>query len=153
MRPPPGLTIRVCDSLTCEMMGAQALLDELPRQVGEAVRVVRAPCMGRCDTAPVAEVGHRHVDKATLESLVEAVRAGDTHAEVPDYKGYDAYQHDDGYTLLRDCLGGKRSLDEVIEIVSDSGLRGFGGGGFSHRAKVEHRKKLPRATADGSERR
>src|SRR3546814_12351013 len=83
--PPPPLTIRVCDSLTCEMMGAQDLLKALPKEVGDKVRVLAAPCMGRCATAPVAEDGHRHVDNATVESLLAAV-AGDHHPVVPAYK-------------------------------------------------------------------
>src|SRR3546814_9379139 len=83
--PPPPLTIRVCDSLTCEMMGAQDILKALPKEVGDKVRVLPAPCMGRCASAPVAEVGHRHVDNATVESLVAAA-AGDHRPAIPDRK-------------------------------------------------------------------
>src|SRR3546814_10609321 len=80
--PPPPLTIRVCDSLTYEMMGAQDLLKALPKEVGDKVRVLAAPCMGRCATAPVAEVGHRHVDNATVESLLAAVRSEEHTSEL-----------------------------------------------------------------------
>ena len=127
---PPPLTIRVCDSLTCELMGAQALLDALPDALGRDVRVVRAPCMGRCDTAPVAEVGHHHVDHATVENLVESARSGHHHPDVPDYEDLAAYRARDGYAVLEDCLAGRRNVDQVIESLSDSGLRGLGGAGF-----------------------
>ena len=127
---PPPLTVRVCDSLTCELMGAQALLDGLPERLGRAVRVVRAPCMGRCDTAPVAEVGHNHVDRATLESLVESVRSGRRHPDVPDYESLEEYRRRDGYRVLGACLRGARDVDAVIGAMSDSGLRGLGGAGF-----------------------
>ena len=88
---PAPLTIRVCDSLTCEMMGAQELLAGLPARLGQSVRVVRAPCMGRCDCAPVAEVGHRHVDHATLDNLAQTAQSGHHHPEIPDYLGFEAY--------------------------------------------------------------
>ncbi len=128
-RPPP-LTIRVCDSLTCELMGAQALLDALPDALGREVRVLRAPCMGRCDSAPVAEVGHHHVDHASLDSLVESARSGHHHPDVPDYEDLAAYRARDGYAVLEDCLAGRRGVEQVIESLSDSGLRGLGGAGF-----------------------
>jgi formate dehydrogenase beta subunit len=127
--PPPPLTIRVCDSITCEMMGAQELLKALPAEVGARVRVLPAPCMGRCASAPVAEVGHRHVDHATVESLVEAA-AGDHHPVIPDYTDFDAYQADGGYKLLRACLASRRTPEELIEILSNASLRGLGGAGF-----------------------
>ena len=82
--PPAALTVRVCDSLSCEMQGAKKLLAELQDRVDAgAIRVVRAPCMGRCDTAPVAEVGHRHVDHATADRVLHAAEGGHTHAEMP----------------------------------------------------------------------
>ena len=128
--PLPELTIRVCDSLTCEMMGAKSLLRELDGHYNGTVRVVRAPCMGRCDVAPVAEVGHHHVTSATAVSVTAAVDADHTHPDIPDYKDYDAYRTEGGYSLLDDCLAGKRTSDELIEIMSGSGIRGLGGAGF-----------------------
>ena len=128
-RPPP-LTIRVCDSLTCELMGAAKLLRELPGKVGDGVRVIRAPCMGRCDTAPVAEVGHRHVDEATVENLPAAVESGNSHPIVPEYRAFDGYHNAGGYALLRDCISGKRSPEAMIQTLSDAGVRGLGGAGF-----------------------
>lgn len=135
-RPPP-LTIRVCDSLTCELMGAAKLLSELPEKTGSGVRVVRAPCMGRCDTAPVAEVGHRHIDKATIESLVAAVDNRDHRAVIPDYRDLNGYQREGGYALLNDCLGGRRSAEDIIGTLSDAGVRGLGGAGFPTGRKWE----------------
>src|SRR5471032_2365942 len=87
----PPLTIRVCDSLTCAMMGAEKLLEELQRGAGPAVRVVRAPCVGRCDTAPAAEVGHHFVDHASAANVLAAAKGGDTHAHLPNYVDFDAY--------------------------------------------------------------
>jgi len=127
---PPAVTVRVCDSLTCEMMGATRLLAELPDKAGANVRVVRAPCMGRCDTAPVAEVGHKHVDHATLDKLLEAAASGHLHPEIPEYQGLEAYRAAGGYGRLADCLDGRLSVDQVIETLGDSGLRGLGGAGF-----------------------
>ena len=131
----PELTIRVCDSLTCEMMGAESLLRELNANYNGAVRVVRAPCMGRCDVAPVAEVGHYHVTSATAASVKTAVDVGHTHPDIPEYKDYDAYRAAGGYSLLDDCLAGKRTPDELVKIMSGSGMRGLGGAGFPTGAK------------------
>ncbi|MGH6929871.1 MAG: NAD(P)H-dependent oxidoreductase subunit E, partial [Dongiaceae bacterium] len=128
--PPPPLTIRVCDSLTCEMLGAQRLLAGLKAQVGEEVRVVRAPCMGRCEHAPVAEVGHLHVDSATVESVAAAAASGHIHPAIPAYEALDPYLAGGGYRLLTDCRSGKRTADELIGIMESSGLRGLGGAGF-----------------------
>ena len=139
---PPPLTIRVCDSITCEMMGAQDILKALPQEVGDQVRVVAAPCMGRCACAPVAEVGHRHVENATVESLVAAT-AGDHHPEIPAYKDFDAYQGDGGYRLLRACLAGERQPEELIEALSHAGLRGLGGAGFPTGKKWEIVRGFP----------
>jgi len=127
---PPEITVRVCDSLTCELMGAQALLKDLPKKLGAEVRVLPAPCMGRCDHAPVAEVGHNHVDHATLDSLSEAVAGKHTHPRILKYQDLKAYQAEGGYACLQACLEGTRPLEQVIDALSDSGLRGLGGAGF-----------------------
>ncbi len=128
--PPPEMTIRVCDSLTCEMMGAKDLLKSLQTHYGGKVRVVPAPCMGRCDTAPVAEVGHHHVTRATPDTVTEAAEAGHIHPDVPPYKDFDAYVAGGGYELLKACLDGARTPEDLIELLSASGLRGLGGAGF-----------------------
>jgi NADH:ubiquinone oxidoreductase subunit F (NADH-binding)/NADH:ubiquinone oxidoreductase subunit E len=128
--PPPPVTVRVCDSLSCAMAGAEKLLQDLPGRLGKDVRVVHAPCMGACDHAPVCAVGHVQTFNATPDNVAAAVQAKPhAHAWTPEI-GFDAYRQDGGYALLRDCLSGKRTVDELIKIVSDAGLRGLGGAGF-----------------------
>jgi formate dehydrogenase beta subunit len=127
--PPPPVTIRVCDSLSCAMAGSERLLTELSR-AAPGVRVVRAPCMGACDRAPVAAVGHGQVHGATADMVVAAAKRG-VHAHAyPTPTDLAAYQRDGGYRLLTDCLAGKRTREEIIATVSDAGLRGLGGAGF-----------------------
>jgi formate dehydrogenase beta subunit len=128
--PPPAVTVRVCDSLSCAMAGAEALLARLPAILGKDVRVVRAPCMGACDRAPVAAVGHVQTFAATPDNVAAAVKSNPhAHAWKPG-ADFDAYRQDGGYALLADCLAGKRTRDDLIKIVSDAGLRGLGGAGF-----------------------
>ncbi len=128
--PPPALTIRVCDSLSCEMAGAQQLQKALEDGLDPAeVRVVRAPCMGRCDTAPVLEIGHNHIDHATPEKVQAAIAVGDTHAHLPDYETFDTYEASGGYAKLKELREGG-DWEKVQEDVLSSGLRGLGGAGF-----------------------
>jgi formate dehydrogenase len=126
----PPLTIRVCDSLTCAMMGAEKLLHELQTSAGPGIRVVRAPCVGRCDTAPAAEVGHHFVDRASVASVLAAVKGGDTHARLPDYVDYDAYVADGGYALLKRLRSGELSKEDLLKALDEASLRGLGGAGF-----------------------
>ncbi len=129
--PPPALTIRVCDSLSCELAGAQALLTALKDGHDPSeVRVLRAPCMGRCDTAPVLEIGHHHIDFATPELVEKAIAAKHFHPDMPDYERFDAYRAGGGYTELEALRGGSATPDEVQDKVLASGLRGLGGAGF-----------------------
>src|SRR5207244_2327505 len=107
------LTIRVCDSLTCAMMGAEKLLEELQNKAGPGIRVVRAPCVGRCDTAPAAEVGHNFVDHATVANVLATAKAGDTHAHLPDYVTYDKYVVGGGYKLLDRLRAGALSKEDL----------------------------------------
>jgi len=128
--PPPDLTIRVCDSLSCELAGSEALIAALEQGTDPArVRVLRAPCMGRCDTAPVLELGHNHIDHATPEKVTAAIAAGDTHAHVPDYQELAAYRAAGGYDTLLE-LREHGDWEEVQERVLSAGLRGLGGAGF-----------------------
>jgi formate dehydrogenase len=128
--PPPALTIRVCDSLSCELAGAQALKAALEAGTDPTqVRILRAPCMGRCDTAPVAEVGHRHIDHATPESVLAAVASGDHDAVIPAYEGLAAYRAGGGYAKLAELRAGG-DWQAVQATVAESGLRGLGGAGF-----------------------
>ncbi|HUT50184.1 MAG TPA: NAD(P)H-dependent oxidoreductase subunit E [Alphaproteobacteria bacterium] len=142
--PPPPLTVRVCDSLSCEMAGAQALLKALPGALGPDVRVVRAPCMGRCERAPVAEVGHRHVEEASVEAIVEAVAAKDVKPVIPDYIDLAAYRSGGGYALLKSCLSGDHSVETIIATLGDAELRGLGGAGFPTGRKWEFVRAGPK---------
>jgi formate dehydrogenase len=126
----PPLTIRVCDSLTCAMLGAEKLLTELQTTAGPGIRVVRAPCVGRCDTAPAAEVGHHFVDHANAQSVLAAAKAGDTHAHLPDYVGYEAYVASGGYALLNRLRSGELTKEDLLKALDDASLRGLGGAGF-----------------------
>jgi formate dehydrogenase beta subunit len=126
----PPLTIRVCDSLTCAMLGGEKLLHQLQTTAGPGIRVVRAPCVGRCDTAPAAEVGHHFVDHASVASVLAATKAGDTHAHLPDYIDYDAYVAGGGYTLLKRLRSGELSREALLKALDDASLRGLGGAGF-----------------------
>jgi len=128
--PPPPLTVRVCDGIACEMAGARTMLAELAEQTGGSVRVLRAPCMGRCDQAPVAEVGHNHLMGTSTDAVLTAIREGRTQHHVPDYIDYDSYVAAGGYSLLRECLSGRRSVDKIISALEHSELRGLGGAGF-----------------------
>lgn len=127
---PPKHTIRVCDSIACQLAGAEQLLAQLQEDTPSDVRVVRAPCMGRCDYAPVAEVGHFHAHHATAQSVTAALSAKKFAPQIPAYTDFAAYEQQGGYELLRQCLDDSRSPDEIIGALSDSGLRGLGGAGF-----------------------
>ena len=128
--PPPALTIRVCDSLSCELAGAQALKSALEDGLNpEEVRVLRAPCMGRCDTAPVLEIGHNHIDNATFEKVEAAIAADDTHAHIPTYETHADYAAEGGYAALKD-LRANGNWEDVQAKIKESGLRGLGGAGF-----------------------
>ncbi len=127
---PPAVTIRVCDSLSCMLAGADALLLALQQDADANVRVVRAPCIGSCHTAPAVEVGHRHVDHATVEKVRGLLASGETHPEIPPYQDFAAYRAEGGYEVLASCLSGARKVEDVVATLSDGGLRGLGGAGF-----------------------
>jgi NADH:ubiquinone oxidoreductase subunit F (NADH-binding)/NADH:ubiquinone oxidoreductase subunit E len=127
---PAALTVRVCDGLSCEMAGAKQLLEKLPALLGREVRVIPAPCVGRCEQAPVAVVHQKPVPVATLESVKTEVEAGNVYDNPRGYLGYEAYLAQGGYSLLRDCMEHRRDLESVLKTMEDSGLRGLGGAGF-----------------------
>ena len=129
-KPPPALTVRVCDSLSCELAGAVTLLSDLQSRLGADVRVVRAPCMGGCDKAPVVAISHALHERATPASVTAAIAAGETHSPVPEFVSLHNYRVEGGYHLLQACLAGERTRDQVIEALEHSGLRGLGGAGF-----------------------
>ncbi|MEO6363767.1 MAG: NADH-ubiquinone oxidoreductase-F iron-sulfur binding region domain-containing protein [Caldimonas sp.] len=130
--PPPALTVRVCDGLSCEMAGARTLLAELPALLGPEVRVIPAPCIGRCEQAPAVAVGQKPVACASMDAVVAAVTghaAGPAVATV-EHIGLAAYRSAGGYELLRSCARGERDVETVIATLETSGLRGLGGAGF-----------------------
>ncbi|MBR0871787.1 NAD(P)H-dependent oxidoreductase subunit E [Bradyrhizobium tropiciagri] len=124
------LTVRVCDSLTCAMLGGEKLLKDLQNHAGPGIRVVRAPCVGRCDTAPAAEVGHNFVDHATVANVLAAAKSGDTHVHLPTYVDYDAYVAGGGYKLLTRLRSGDLPREGLLKALDDASLRGLGGAGF-----------------------
>ncbi len=127
---PAALTVRVCDGLSCEMAGARELLDKLPARLGRDVRVIAAPCIGRCEQAPAAVVGQNPVPNATTDAIVAKVQAkAVTHAP-EDFIDLARYQAEGGYALLQDCVSGRRDVESVIKTMEDSSLRGLGGAGF-----------------------
>jgi formate dehydrogenase beta subunit len=129
--PPPALTLRVCDSLSCQLAGAEALHQALSDGADPAlVRVRRAPCMGRCDKAPVVEVGHHHVCHANVENVGAAIDQGQIHPEDIQWQGLADYRSTGGYGLLADCYGGRVSVESLAEELEQAGLRGLGGAGF-----------------------
>ncbi len=154
--PPPPITVRVCDSLTCELLGAQRLLAELPSRLGAAVRVVRAPCMGGCHNAPVTAIGHALHEHASVESVAAAVAKGETHPHLPVFIDFDDYRAHDGYKLLEACLAGKHGVEDLLKRLEDSQLRGLGGAGFPTGRKwrfvrAEPKPRLMAVNADEGE--
>ena len=149
--PPPPLTVRVCDSLSCELAGALELKKALEKNLpADRIRVVRAPCMGRCDTAPVAELGHRHIDFATAGEIAAAVANGDVHPQIPEYQGFSKYRDGGGYVELEALRSGlSKTRDELQGEILDSGLRGMGGAGFPSGRKwaFVRNEKAPRYLA------
>ncbi|SPA43010.1 tungsten-containing formate dehydrogenase beta subunit [Cupriavidus taiwanensis] len=128
--PPPALTVRVCEGIACELAGAQALIYKLPALLGTEVRVIAAPCIGRCEKAPAALVGQNPVDHATAEAIGTAVQAKAVRHAPEPHIDYDAYRRDGGYAVLKALAGGGLDPAAVLATMEDSGLRGLGGAGF-----------------------
>jgi formate dehydrogenase beta subunit len=160
---PPSITVRVCDSIACELAGSHELLRTLPSLLGAGIRVLHAPCVGRCETAPVAVVGQNPIPNATLERVAAVVQAGHVthpradesemhpHFDVvtPGHIGYKAYRAAGGYDLADACISGKRKAADVIELMDASGLRGLGGAGFpaGRKWKIVSAEPAPRLMA------
>jgi len=128
--PPPALTVRICETLSCQLAGAEALQAAVQRASGDAVRVVGAPCIGRCEHAPAALVGQNPVDEATPEKIAAAIRRSEVALALPPYIDYATYRAAGGYRTLVECVDGSRAVDAVISAMEESGLRGLGGAGF-----------------------
>jgi formate dehydrogenase len=152
---PPAITVRVCDSIACELAGSHELLEALPGILGQGVRVLHAPCVGRCETAPVAVVGQNPIPHATIERVESAVKCGElTHSTTditisPRHIDYAAYRADGGYALAASCVNGERQAADIIAIMEDSGLRGLGGAGFpaGRKWKIVAAEPAPRLMA------
>ena len=127
---PPALTVRVCESLSCEMAGSQALLEKLPGVLGSEVRVKSAPCVGRCAAAPVVVVHQNPVEQATVEKVAMAERSGQTECKIAKYIDCQAYREQGGYRLLQRCLANQLDRDQLFQSMDEAGLRGLGGAGF-----------------------
>ncbi|MEO8442228.1 MAG: NAD(P)H-dependent oxidoreductase subunit E [Betaproteobacteria bacterium] len=127
---PPAITVRVCDSLSCELAGAQPLLEKLRTTLGPKVRVIPAPCIGRCEQAPAAVVGQNPVACATVARVEAEVKAGKTQCAVGKYVGYVEYRKKGGYQIAVECFSGKRDAEDILKAMETSSLRGLGGAGF-----------------------
>ena len=146
----PRLTVRVCDGLSCALAGAQNLLDKLPALLGTSdVRVITAPCVGRCEQAPVAVVHHNALPHATPERVAVAVNAQHTQAVLPDAVNHEAYCADGGYALLTALAQGQMPAEQVLQAMEDSGLRGLGGAGFAagRKWRIVREQAAPRLMA------
>ena len=128
--PPPPLTVRVCDSIACEMAGGAALKRALTACLGADVRVIGAPCVGACDRAPVAVVGRRQIGAASTAAVAKAAATGATEPDMPVNTGFDAYVDGGGYATLRALRQGRATAEAVLDTIEASGLRGLGGAGF-----------------------
>jgi len=137
-RAPPAVTVRVCDSISCTLAGAKELIAGLSAALGDGVRVQRVPCVGRCETAPLAVVGQKPVPLAEVETVRQLVNNQDLLDEPPACKGYDAYRSEGGYGLLRQVHSGTVSInghpvaadEHLLSVLDEANLRGLGGAGF-----------------------
>ena len=141
--PPPRLTVRVCDSLTCAMFGAHDLLASLKNSLGSEARVVPAPCMGRCAAAPAAMVGKNAIENATPENVASAVKNADTTAQLPGYQTLEEYLKSGGYSHFKAFCDGRLTSDEIVSRLETSGLRGLGGAGFPSATKWKFVRSQP----------
>ncbi len=146
---PAALTVRVCETLSCKMAGSDALLDRLPEILGRAVRVIPAPCVGRCEQAPVVVVGRNPVPVATLDAVSTAVSTGKREPEKGAHIGYKAYRKAGGYKLFQQLVSGERDPETVIAALEHSGLRGLGGAGFpaGRKWRIVRKEPAPRLMA------
>ena len=146
----PVFTLRVCDGLSCEMAGALTMLGQLKASLGTSnIKVVSAPCVGRCEQAPVAVVHQHEIGHATSEKVIQAVQLQSIQPVAPDYIDLAAYVADGGYALLRDVVAGKLDAEAVLKAMEDSGLRGLGGAGFpaGRKWRIVREQAAPRLMA------
>ena len=152
---PPEITIRVCDSLTCELKGSDKLLKTLKKKYHHNdVRILRAPCMGLCDHAPACEVGHHHLKECTISSIENAIQKKNIHPEIVNGVSLEEYRKKGGYKILKKCYDRVLNVEEVISELQNSGLKGMGGAGFpaGQKWKFVRMEKGPRLmTINGDE--
>lgn len=146
---PEALTVRVCDGLSCEMAGAKDLLAKLPKILGKEVRVIAAPCVGRCEQAPVAVVHQNPIIHATTEAVEAAVGNNQLTQPAGEIIDFAEYQKAGGYELVKKCISGERDVESVLKTMEDSGLRGLGGAGFpaGRKWRIVRNEKGPRLMA------
>ncbi len=142
---PPPLTVRVCNSISCEMSGSSRLISQLDQLLpAKAVNIQVVPCVGRCHKAPVAVVATKTVENATSDSVISAIDHQETEAEMPKaYIDFESYKNSSGYELLTECIKGKYLPDDIIQMLEDSNLRGLGGAGFPMGRKWSILRKQP----------
>jgi len=148
-RAPPPITVRVCETLSCQMAGADDLLAAAALACGADVRVIGAPCIGRCEHAPAAVVGRNPVDEATVDKILRTIEADQSEPTLPSYVDYSAYRAAGGYQTYAACVDGARSAESVVAALDDSGLRGLGGAGFpaGRKWKIVRAEPAPRLMA------
>src|SRR5690606_3523492 len=146
---PQALTVRVCDGLSCEMAGAKDLLAKLPKILGKEVRVIAAPCVGRCEQAPVAVVHQNPIIHATTEAVEAAVGNNQLTQPAGEIVDFAEYTKAGGYELVKKCISGERDVESVLKTMEDSGLRGLGGAGFpaGRKWRIVRNEKGPRLMA------
>jgi formate dehydrogenase beta subunit len=146
---PPPITVRVCETLSCKLAGAEALRAGLAKLEGREVRVIGAPCIGRCEHAPAAVVGRNPIDGASVEKIATAIAARRIDPDPPPYVDLGAYRRAGGYRTLRACIDGERTIDAVIAELENSALRGLGGAGFpaGRKWRIVRAEKAPRLMA------
>ena len=133
----PIKVVRVCESLTCELFGAQKLLSDLKSSENKNIKVVPGPCMGRCDVAPTVCVGKNYVDNASASKVEKAIQENRFEVVVPNYISLDEYKKNGGYNIVNQIRNGEISDNHIIETLKDSGLKGKGGAGFPTGMKWE----------------
>ena len=146
---PPPVTVRVCDTYSCAMAGSHDLLARLRDDVGSGVRVIPAPCIGRCDHAPAAVVGTRTIDHATVGLVHAALADGRVRADPLTALRFAEYRAGGGYATLRQCVNGERDIETVLQTMEHSGLRGLGGAGFpaGRKWRIVRAEEAPRLLA------
>tara|TARA_Y100000590_G_scaffold2758_1_gene3638 strand:- start:4352 stop:6058 length:1707 start_codon:yes stop_codon:yes gene_type:complete len=126
----PEVTIRVCESLTCEMFGSKKIFDELNHKKNKSFRVLKGPCMGRCQHAPTVCVGKNYVDNADSKKVLQTINTKDYKAKIPKYINFKEYKLNNGYSVYQKLAENKISVEEIKTIVEKSNLKGKGGAGF-----------------------